>query len=289
MRIAREAEKGWQDIIPQLEEGALVKNMPLGASQGDFERADLYMKYGFGPVQENGLQFGQVLDGKIVPISPTIPMNDYVTHLADRAKSGGEDELFGQLNDNAQALRKLTSDVKVMRDKNAVSGLDYDNDYYDDYDYDYEPEITIDDLRTREENVQNLQRGFEDGLLDGGRIDAFDPIELRRNAKRSQSPDVLVNDVEAATSDNIAQLRDAQMVLNQNVRPNPAMDVLEAASPRRLPQMIAPGQTEPPAPTRPGIRNSQARSRKYASDEPRCSSNCTSCTYAFRCTTRITI
>ncbi len=134
MRIAREAERGWQDIIPRLEEGAVVKNMPYGAQMGNFERADLYMKYGFGPVQANGEQYGQVLGGKIVPISPTMPMDSYIGHLADRAKAGGETELFGQLNANAQALQKLTNDVDVMASK---GGGRYDDDYYPDYDDDY--------------------------------------------------------------------------------------------------------------------------------------------------------
>ncbi len=258
MRIAREAEKGWQEVIPLLEEGSLVKNTPLGAAQGDYERADLYMKYGFGPVQENGLQFGQVLGGKIVPISPTIPMPDYVKHLAERAKSGGESELFGQLNDNALALQKLTGDVEAMRTKREVSGAQDDYDSYEDYGIDYDDyEPTIDDFNTREENVRQVQQEalrIGGGLNNGG-INA--PIDLRRMAKNQVDPNYLVNEVEAPTANNIEQLRQAQIQLNQNVTPNSPLAVLDEVGPARpLPQMIPPGETTAPPRDGVGIRQS---------------------------------
>ena len=259
MRIAREAEKGWQEVIPLLEEGAIVKNTPVGAAQGDYERADLYMRYGFGPVQENGLQFGQVLEGKIVPISPTIPSPDYVKHLADRAKGGGETELFGQLNDNALALQNLTGNVEAMTTKRQVSGAQdgYDDDGDYDYDVDYQDyEPTIDDFNTREENVRQVQQEalrIGGGLNNGG-INA--PIDLRRLAKSQADPNFLVNEVEAPTPSNIEQLRQAQIQLNQNVPRNTPSAVLDEVGPSRpLPQMIPPGETTAPPREGVGIRD----------------------------------
>lgn len=241
MRIAREAERGWQDIIPTLEEGSIVKNTPLGAQSGDFERADLYMKYGFGPVQTTMEQYGQVLGGKIVPISPAVPLETYVDHLASRAKAGGETELFGQLNANAQALQKLTNDVDVMARKRGASdmGPDYD-DYYDDYDYDYEPEITIDDQRTREENVRDIQNQLT-RMQDGDTWDVEEPqrqpIAIRERAKHQVRDEYLTDPIEAPSPQNVQQLREVQGDL-MNLQQPAAIDVLNERFPRPLPQRL---------------------------------------------------
>ena len=53
----------------------------------DYERADLYSRFGFGPLQDDGAQFGVVRGGRIQPLSPFIPLDDHASHLARRAEA----------------------------------------------------------------------------------------------------------------------------------------------------------------------------------------------------------
>ena len=90
IKIGRAVQKEWNNVIKELPEGSLVTNSPVGASSGDFSRADAYMSSGFGPVQNDGTQYGLVRGGQIVPISPFMPSAEHAIHLARKARMGGQ-------------------------------------------------------------------------------------------------------------------------------------------------------------------------------------------------------
>ena len=70
IRVAREVQRRWPELIRKMPENAIVTNSPVGAGGGDFGRADLYMSAGFGPVQSDGQQYGIIKNGQIQPLSP---------------------------------------------------------------------------------------------------------------------------------------------------------------------------------------------------------------------------
>ena len=128
VRIARAAEKGWREVIPQIPEGAIVQNSPVGGMSGDFERADLYMRGGFGPLQEDGAQYGFIKGGQINPLSPGVVMPEHAAHLGKRAAAAGDKDLAKQIE--SEAARRMTNDVPENQKYNP----------YEDYDDDYDPE-----------------------------------------------------------------------------------------------------------------------------------------------------
>ena len=95
--LAREVDRRFDKLIPKLQENSIVYNTPVGAKEGNYERADLYMRKGFGPVQIDGAQYGIIKDGQIVPISPLKPDDNYALHRADRSLRRGDQELSEQM------------------------------------------------------------------------------------------------------------------------------------------------------------------------------------------------
>jgi len=95
--LAREVDRRFDKMIPQLQENSVVYNSPVGAMEGDYERADLYMRKGFGPVQVDGGQYGIVRNGRIEPLSPLKPLEGYALHRAERSYRGGDPELGQQM------------------------------------------------------------------------------------------------------------------------------------------------------------------------------------------------
>ena len=174
VRIARETQRRWDGLISKMEEGALVTNSPVGAGQGDYGRADLYMASGFGPVQGDGQQYGVIRSGKIVPISPYGVDEDHGKHLAKRARMAGDVEFSDKM------LKALDSNTKLRRDygpnrqamaQDAKDGYDsyggYDDSDYG-YDDDYEPPF-------------RSEREFKEAFGQGRPVS--DPVEMRRQAE----------------------------------------------------------------------------------------------------------
>lgn len=253
VRVAREAERGWQELIPKLEEGAIVTNTPVGAPSGDYERADLYMRYGFGPVGADMTQYGIVKNGRIEPISPMVEDLSYVQHLADRAAKGGDAELSQQLMDKAKALRELDANVEVRNRKQQIAPNYYDDgDYYDDGYYDDGPPIDafgrdaiyLDDGTelmggTREEIVagvrDRLSRLNDDSVPYPDR-GVRRELAIRRRAKELANQPI--NAVEAPTPRDIAELRQAQVQLAQDYPQSTVDNVLDEIAPPMPPRPI---------------------------------------------------
>jgi hypothetical protein len=67
IKIARTAIKAWkQDFVPQLKNGDIVLNQPMGGAQG--ARARAYERSGYSKVHQSGYQFAIVKEGKLTPI-----------------------------------------------------------------------------------------------------------------------------------------------------------------------------------------------------------------------------
>ena len=67
LKLLFSAKKAWEkQILPNLEEGTLIMNTPLGGAEGVRDR--LYQKAGFGRVGNGGDQYAIVKNGKLVPV-----------------------------------------------------------------------------------------------------------------------------------------------------------------------------------------------------------------------------
>ena len=98
VKVALHAQDMWENAIKDLPDGTIVMNEPVGARSGDFDRADIYGRAGFGVVQQDGMQYGIVQSGHIEPLSPFIPDEGHLESLARRAHSAGNTELEQSLN-----------------------------------------------------------------------------------------------------------------------------------------------------------------------------------------------
>jgi hypothetical protein len=202
VKIARAADRGFNEAIKGLPEGSLVENSPVGASHGDFSRADIYMQKGFGPVQSDGVQYGLVEQGKIRPLSPLSVNQMHAEHLASRADRVGNKKLSSAISQELERRKGLKVEDSYLSKQGQ-----YDGDY-DSYDYDYEEYLQrdpIDFQRTREENIASIQddlQRYESGFY-SGRIDH--PEQLRNSAKNTVDERNLTNPVEAPTPEDIAQ------------------------------------------------------------------------------------
>lgn len=238
VRIARAADRGFDKAIKGLPEGSLVENSPVGAGQGDFSRADIYMQKGFGPLQNDGLQYGLVENGKIRPVSPFVVNEEHAQHLAARAEKGGNPQLSAAIQGEIKRRKDLKID-DVYSDKRP----DYDDDYgYDDYDEGPPPPIT------RAQFEEDLSRALPvPRTANGHRSDDQFPagIGVRERARHQFQnaaswgrADDLTDEV---ISEGIRRVRERQI---QDVEAglNPAaganMDLLQQLSPRSLPQPI---------------------------------------------------
>ena len=242
LRIARETQRQWNKLIGQMEEGAVVVNSPVGASEGDYGRADLYMASGFGPVQRNGQQYGIIHNGKIEPLNPVGTDLDHGQHLAKRTRMAGDvglsDQMLKALSENKD-LRSVGENRFIDTEK-GYGRTDYrpgDDPPYDDYDYqddDYYPPFRPEDLK------REAQRLDQDGM---------NAVQMRRELENEVGmvgldigPDDLGRTNQMPAED-IAAFREMQLAAlnrpNQSgVNLGAALDALNQRFPRRAPQRI---------------------------------------------------
>ena len=151
VKIARQVQREWDKVIAKMPENSVVVNSPVGAGEGDYGRADLYMAAGFGPVQQGGQQYGIVHKGRIQPLSPMGTDDRHASHLAKRARMAGDVDLEKAIISATEQQQKLNNrpydyDGPDRRAADAKGYGGYDDDGYD-YDDDYTPPAGPDDLR----------------------------------------------------------------------------------------------------------------------------------------------
>ena len=240
VRVAREAARQWPEIIKQIPEGAIVSNSPVGALHGDYERADLYTRYGFGPVQEDGQQFGVVRGGQIEPLSPFIADKGHAQHLAQRLAATGDTSLQDAIA--AELTRRKETGIEDRLAEAQARGqynpaYDDDYDYYDDDGYYEQPPLTRDDLKRQ--IISSVEPETNQFSGSYGQITSIPEIEARRIAESQlqYAPDGSFE----PTGDDIEALRRFQVQQLQN--PSASRDVVDfinTVSPRPLPQRINP-------------------------------------------------
>lgn len=235
LRIGRAAERGWKDALKELPENTIVTNTPIGASSGDFERADLYTRKGFGPVQTDGTQYGIVRAGKIEPLSPFVPDEAHLRHLADRAYEAGDMETNDLVRRALNDRRR--SNIDQQLEEAAVSKRgNYDDRYdYDDYDDDYYEPPPL----TRQDQKQAVEEYLAGGYSGNGDLGQGRPpeIELRDqvgNRYRGGSPQdyqPTPQDIELFRQQQVAAMEIPSGARDQ-------IDVINNYSPRPVPQPI---------------------------------------------------
>jgi hypothetical protein len=248
--IGRETQKRWNSLIAKMPENALVANSPVGASGGDFKRADIYMASGFGPVQVDGQQYGIVKGGKIIPLSPLAAQEDHARHLAGRARKAGEiqlgDDVMAALSDPA---RKQILDYSPEGGVLAGRKDGFYDDRYDDggYDDDYTPPVTTRELR---EDAQRFKQDIQNpgtyrregaGIPEIGIRNAVDQEIRYRGLERSNDAgnDLSGRGPDDLSGSDIQEMRDAQVaMLRQPGRGRQLSDQLNEVMPRQLPQRI---------------------------------------------------
>ena len=171
-RTALGARSAWPDFLAGIPDDVLLHNRPVGGMSGDYGRADLYMREGFGPVGENGAQYAIKRNGQLEAVAPMGTHKDYAIHLMERLGNSGEGELSGTITNELQRRRanreSLMSPDQLdyeRRQREYEMNGDYDDSDYDDGDWtdDYDsPDYAIDPERRR----RNAELDFE-------RIDRF--------------------------------------------------------------------------------------------------------------------
>ena len=254
LKIARQVQREWDKVIAKMPENSVVVNSPVGASQGDFGRADLYMAAGFGPVQQGGQQYGIVHKGRIQPLSPYGNDTEHARHLAKRARMAGDVDLEKAIisaNEQQQKLVNRPYDYdgpdRRAADAKGYGGRYDDDDYYNDDDY--IPPATPEDLRraAKADGRYGNERGLipeisrreavldemSQGGFDRGNSDARWPTG--ESTERSDYANFEPN------ADEIGEFRDLQVRLlndpNFNAVRNVA-DVFNRQFPRPLPQRL---------------------------------------------------
>lgn len=251
VRVAREAARQWPEIIKQIPEGAIVSNSPVGALHGDYERADLYTRYGFGPVQEDGQQFGVVRGGHIEPLSPFIADKGHAQHLAQRLAATGDTSLQDAIA--AELTRRKETGIEDRLAEAQARGqynpaYDDDYDYYDDDGYYEEPLLTREDLKRQIiSSVEPETNQFSNSF---GSITSIPEIEARRTAESQLQ--YAPNGSYEPTGTDIEALRQFQIQqLQHPTHSRDVVDFINSVSPRPLPQRIG---VEDLANTRPDFR-----------------------------------
>ena len=89
----------WDEVLQKLPDGTVVMNEPLGAVKGDYARADVYSRTGFGVMQQDGMQYGIIDHGEINPFNPFIADKGHLKHMADRAHASGMNDLEVSINE----------------------------------------------------------------------------------------------------------------------------------------------------------------------------------------------
>ena len=225
LRIAREAQRRWTEAIKKLPENALVSNSPVGAGEGDYGRADLYMANGFGPVQSDGMQYGIVRKGKVEPLSPFIADSQHVHHLAKRSRMAGDTDVSNALLAADASNQSLDQSQFTGSLGQAKGYSDYDEDYYNE---DYVPPLTRAD--------------FEESARREKELDRTNPVGVPEISLRNRLSQEILNqgiDFEVQPGD-IQQVRDAQLAALQQEAPMRGVaDALQEVQPRSLPQRIS--------------------------------------------------
>lgn len=240
VRIAREAARRWPSVIKQIPEGSIVSNSPVGAMSGDYERADLYTRFGFGPVQEDGQQFGVVRGGVIQPLSPFVAQKGHSSHLADRLAASGDLSLRDAISAELTRRKDTGIDERLAEAQGLrYSADDGDNGYFEDYlysdDYYEQPPVTRTELKERiTEAVAPVSNEYD---RDYGRITSIPEIEARQAARAglAYAPEGSYE----PTGADIGALRDFQVQQLQNPsNPRDVVDFINDRYPRPLPSQI---------------------------------------------------
>lgn len=158
-RTALRARSAWSDYLATLPDNVMLHNRPVGGLSGDYARADLYMREGFGPVGENGAQYAIKRNGQLEPVAPMGTHQAYAEHLTQRLGNTGESELSANITNELQRRKQnresLIPPAELERERqerewemnrgDADDFDDYDDGSYDDYDPNdtsgYEPEF----------------------------------------------------------------------------------------------------------------------------------------------------
>ncbi len=249
LRIARETQRRWEKLIEKMPDNSLVSNSPVGAGQGNYGRADLYMSSGFGPVQQDGLQYGIVRGGKIEPLSPMGLDPRHGKHLAARAEKQGDQQLSQDLLKASAQSEMYGMEGPIPRTANDKSGVgrydDYDDDgqYYEDDNY--EPPLDLDEAKHLANNTGYGRRAYNEGGLipeihNRARIRdeinnrGFNPNNARMDGTTDFSLDTVTPEQIGQYRDlQIQQLNDPSFDANRNV-----LDTFNSAYPRPLPQPV---------------------------------------------------
>ena len=99
VKVALHADEMWDEVLQKLPDGIVVMNEPLGAVKGDYARADVYSRAGFGVMQQDGMQYGIIDHGGITPFNPFIADEGHLKQMADRAHAAGVADLETSINE----------------------------------------------------------------------------------------------------------------------------------------------------------------------------------------------
>ena len=89
----------WDEVLQKLPDGTVVMNEPLGAVKGDYARADIYSRAGFGVMKQDGMRYGIIDHGGIPPFNPFIADKGHLKHMADRAHASGMNDLEASISE----------------------------------------------------------------------------------------------------------------------------------------------------------------------------------------------
>lgn len=234
LKIARQVQREWPNLIGKMPENSIVMNSPVGASEGNYGRADLYMASGFGPIQDGGSQFGIVHGGQIQPISPQGVDPRHSDHLAGRARKAGDINLADAIAEANKKHQEMLRDYSgpIQPASNAKGGRYND---YDDYDDDYIPPATLDELRRVNEFIKSGEHTNPGSVPE---------IAIRQNiddelGNRGPAFPLDTQDDHVAIAGDIQALRDAQVAMARQPAPGRDVpDLFQQISPRPTPERI---------------------------------------------------
>ena len=139
-RTALQARSSWPEFLEAIPDNVLLHNRPVGGMSGDYGRADLYMREGFGPVGENGNQYAIKRNGQLEPVAPMGTHQAYAEHMRNRMALSGEEELASTISNELQRRKtnreSLMSPAELERERQdrewEMNRGDTDYDDYDD-------------------------------------------------------------------------------------------------------------------------------------------------------------
>ena len=161
-------------ILPYMDEGSILSNTPIGGNRGGNARERIYSKQGFGSLDDNGRQFGQVGTDpqtgkpKLFPIDPQMgsdSITDMTSEFASENFGGLPDGVMERLVDSAFENRyDLSGQDYNGRNEWAVSMLDdmYQNDYF--ADEESMQDYLFDDMSRSSDYVDTIWDGVEKAI-----------------------------------------------------------------------------------------------------------------------------